>query len=199
MLVTRNGFKMFTDGDLGATLEAERKQIPKRIEELNINCEDLETTSSKLTDEFSIKPLVLDRDNIETSMDKAMIPAEYFPSTFNVYRGKSYEKSVAVFKVSLDGELDLLKLRPSTFMMWTEEVDVEDSNLVFEIIILNEDADVIKKERDDFLNKVEQQLQNINGQVSSYNGSLEDYVKTSLEEYCSKKQSNDELLAKLNS
>lgn len=199
MLINRSGFRLFAEYDLGDALSAQLKKAVNEISQKEIDCENSKSFIESYLKEITIERLILDSEAVTARMEKAMIPAEYFPGTFMTDRGNSYEKPIAVFSVPFTGDKQLFNSRPSTFMMWSEEVAIEGNNLVFEIIVFSEDADKIKVERDGIISKINQQLVNINNQVDAYNASLPKNITDIVNAECKKRSSESDLLSKLNS
>ena len=67
---------------------------------LNVNEEDY--IAHKVS-EAQMDPIEIHEDKIYASSSEQMIPAEYFPSSFNVYSGKSYKKDVIKFHIPFSG------------------------------------------------------------------------------------------------
>ncbi len=201
MLFTRSGFRLFAKFDLGAVLEAQTKKIEEEVlaDSSVVNLKDEEKYIQNLVEEKSIARVVLDPSKIKVDLTKAMIPAKYFPSSFGVDRGEEYEKKIAVFSVPFSGDKELLESKPSTFMLWSEEVSVEDNCIVFEIIVFSDDADSLKKERDDIVGKIQQRLDNINQQVDGYNETLNQKITGFVKQSKENHKKDSDLLSELNS
>src|SRR3989344_7974373 len=99
MLISRSGIRIFNDFDLRATLEAQLKNLQTKIEE-TVKTEPLNDKSDfimGLAKENEIKILELYKDKIKLTSSQQMIPAEFFPPSFFVSRGKNYPKEVISF------------------------------------------------------------------------------------------------------
>lgn len=201
MLLTRHGFRLFTGFDLSAALEAQIKKVEEEVlaDPSVVNLEDEDEYIRNLIEEKTVMRLVLDPSKTKVDLTKAMIPAEYFPNSFSIDRGEKYEKKVAIFSVPFSGDKELLESKPSTFMSWTKEVSIEDNHIVFEIIVFSDDADSLKKERDDIIGKIQQQIDNINQQVDSYNETLNEKIAGFIKRSKENHKKDSDLLSELNS
>ena len=136
-------------------------------------------------------------DTYATSREEK-IPAEKFPKgSFFVERGKKYDKNVIEFNIPFSGNKELLKCTPSSRMLWTIEVKVEDGCVCFDIIDFHEDADKINRRYDDNKSSIEKQLSNVRGEVKSFNNSLNDKARKVFEERKENLLDKNDLLSNL--
>ena len=198
MLITQRGFTMFKDFDLEGNLRASISKLQQSIESdstiLNQNEESYIILKTK---EYEIAPLVLYIDKITASHQEFDIPASYFSSGFMMRDRQSFPKPVFTFHLPFDGDSQLLKTKPSTFMMWTDEISVSGNEIKFEIINFSDEVEKIQKSRDEFLSKLQQQITNINNQVNAYNSELKDIITTSIKKAKAKFNTQADILSKL--
>lgn len=174
MLITRRGFKAFNEYDLSQTLDA---QISRLREEVKSSIQSRQTESvSSLVEKYKLAPLAFDIQNLTISTTTANIPAEYFPNNFFVERGQKYQKEILQFYLPYIGDSTLLKCVPSTRILWTEEIDIDGNNLVFELIKFSEDVENIRKERDKIIDYLTKQADNINKQITQYNNVISQII-----------------------
>lgn len=131
---------------------------------------------------YRVDPLVFDWDSRWVSDREDMIPAEKFPFGFNVYEGKRYPKQVITYHLPYGGEDELLKCQPSSCILWTTEVRIENNHVVFDIINWRDNSDEIKREADHILNNIRSQANNIDAEVAVYNQELEGETKRIVQE-----------------
>ena len=198
MLLGRHGFRLFTDYDLYAGLEAMLTRLQKDIEsDSKVTTQPEEEYVLAKVKEATIKPLTLFTDRITVSQREAEIPGRYFPSGFWVEAHESYPKPVFTFHLPFDGNEQFLRMKPSTFIMWTDEVAVQNGEIEFEVINFSDDVNAIQKGRDEFLSHLQGQIGNINKDIDSYNSKLETIVRNSLKKAKEKFSTQADILSKL--
>lgn len=126
-----------------------------------------------------------------------MIPAEYFPSSFYVNRGNSYKKGVIKFHVPISGNLELLKLTPSSRLLWSMPVEISYDEFTFEIINFSDYTDAIVREKDSNMTIVIKQLGNVNSEVQRYNSTLETQIKSAFDSRKNRIKAKSGVLASL--
>ena len=145
---------------------------------LNVNEEDY--ISHKVS-EAQIDLIEIHEDKIYASSSEQMIPAEYFPSSFNVYSGKSYKKDVIKFHIPFSGNADHLKLMPSSRILWSMDVEIAQNEFCFEIINFSDDSESIVREKDSNLRSIMQQYEHVRTEINQYNNTLEKKIKQAFE------------------
>lgn len=195
MLITRSGFNAFNEYDLSATLEAQLSRLKDDVK-VAINSGRTEEIAA-LAEKHKLTPLAFDTQNLTVSTSTAMIPAEYFPNNFFVDAGKKYQKDILVFHLPFIGDPSLLHCVPSTRILWTEKIDSEGNDVIFEIIKFNDDVDEIRKERDKVVNFLNQQGANINKQIDQYNEAIKNVVAETEIQTRSQISKNEEFLSQL--
>jgi len=189
---------MFTEYDLDENLRNFLNNIRKEIEsDRNILESDENEYKNNKISKHKIEPLSIFPEEITLSQKEYPIPAEYFPAMFDIERGESYPKPVLTFHIPFKGDAQWLKCRPSTFLSWTTEVDVEDSSIIFEIINFDNDVEKVKRDRDSFVKNLQTQIANINQNISNYNKQLESFIEESIKNSKNKFKEQDDFLSKL--
>ncbi|HLA96791.1 MAG TPA: hypothetical protein VK612_13800 [Pyrinomonadaceae bacterium] len=121
---------------------------------------------------YDVVPLNFQWELMEVTDSEQMIPAERFPSHYFVNRGESYPKQVLRFHIPFIGEAELLKYKPSTYIMWSIDVMVEKDSIGIDFISFNDDSAPIQREFEGTRNKIKSQLNNVLTEVASFNMSL---------------------------
>jgi hypothetical protein len=198
MLITRHGFKMFVDYDLDGNLRNFLNNIQREIEADRqvLEIEEGEYLKNRVA-KHSLQPLVIYPDKITVSQKEYPIPSNYFPRSFDVDRGQSFPKQVFTFHLPFGGDPQWLKCRPSSFMHWTEEVDVQNNEIIFEVINFRNNPEEIKKERDEFVSKFQSQIGNLNKDIEGYNSQLGKVIGDSISKAKSKFKNQDDILSSL--
>jgi hypothetical protein len=135
--------KLFAEGRLSQVLESQRAKLKQEIESqqqnylLNANETQL---VAHFVDKYRIEPIVLQEDKVYATDRESMIPAERFDDfRFSVEPGEAYRKQVVRFHISFAGDADLLRLAPSTRIIWTQDVSVENGEICFEAVAWEDD------------------------------------------------------------
>jgi hypothetical protein len=176
--------RIFGERELSGFLDASKQNVLSSIDSekddyiLNVN--ECDYIAHKLSESI-IEPLEIHEDQIYASSCERMIPAEHFPSSFNVYSGKSYEKNVIKFHVPISGNIQLLHCVPSTRLMWTMGVEVNGAEFSFEIINFSNDTENIVREKDSNLSSIMQQLAHVLRDVEQFNSTFETQIKSAFE------------------
>ena len=198
MLITRSGFDMFKEYDLGANLRQFSSNLQKDIESDSSvrNMPEEEYVVEKIK-KSTLPELILHVDKISVKQTEADIPGRFFPFGFSVEPHESFPKPVFIFHIPFEGNKDLFRCRPSTFMMWSEEIAISNNEVIFEVINFRDDPELIKKERDDFISKLETQVSNLNNEIRVYNSKLEDNVRTFYKKAKEKFDKQSDILSQL--
>lgn len=171
---------IFAERGLRDYLEQQKRSVIQTIENesddylLNVNERDYIQHKSA---QAYVEPLEIHEDQIYASSSEQMIPAEYFPNTFNVYAEKSYKKDVIKFHVPFSGNADLLTCVPSSRIRWTMDIELSNQEFCFEIINFSDDVETIKREKDSNMRNIMQQLNNVDTEVKDYNAGIEAQIK----------------------
>ena len=147
--------------DFGGTIESENDNYI-----LNVNEDDY--IAHKVS-EATVENLEIHVDDIYASSSEQIIPAEYFPSGFHVYSGRSYKKDVIKFHVPISGNIQLLHCMPSSRILWTMDIEVSRDEFCFEIINFRDDAEGIVREKDSNIRSIMQQYENVRSEVERAN------------------------------
>lgn len=198
MLYSREGFIIFNGYDLEQILQVKNKKLQKEIEAEGISdIEDEDSYIESKIKEYSISPLVFYPNRLTVKVKELPIPSNYFPSTYWVDEGHSYNKPVLTYYLPFDGNPDLFGGKPSTRILRSEKVFIEGNNLGFEIINFNNDVTEINSQKDDVINFIINQSKHVNDEVNRYNEGLRQFVKESIERVRDKNKASADLLSQL--
>lgn len=195
MLITRSGFKAFNEYDLSATLDAQLSRLREDIESLIKSGSTGEIAA--IAEKHKLTPLAFDTQNMTVETTSANIPAEYFPNSFFVREGKSYQKDVLVFHLPFIGDQDLLRCVPSSRILWTEEITVDNGEIIFELIKFSDDVDEIRRKRDEVISFLTRQGENVNKQIEQYNNSINQVITDTESQTRSQISKHEEFLEQL--
>jgi hypothetical protein len=169
--------KLFNEGSLRDVLESQIRKLKGEVESQDRNYL-LNANETQLilhfTDKYRIEPLEVHADKIYASDREELIPAERFDNfRFNVERGEKYRKQVVTYHIPFSGDQNLLRFAPSTRLLWTQEVNVSNSEILFDLINWSDDAASISREAESFLKSVQTQAGHVATEVNAFNGRLE--------------------------
>jgi len=199
MLVNRSGFRIFNEYDLSTTLDGQFSRVKKEVE-IGIKTSRPKNEAEYIADQlekYKINILIFRPDDLTVTTREEMIRSEYFGSGFLVDPGKSYSKEVFSFHLPFSGDESLLHCVPSTRIMWTEEIAIEDKEIVFDIINFYNDAEKIKADKDRILKYLIEQAEHVNKQINQYNSNLEQIIRTAIGQTIDKITQQSELLSRL--
>jgi len=156
---------------LDAVLRAMKQEVDgePRNNLLNANQEDY---VDYLVSRYSVEALTFEWERVSVSDREVNIPAERFPSSFCVRRGGSYPKQVITYAIPFAGDPGLLEMQPSTFQMWTEDVEVWGGVVRFDVICWNNDAEQVRREAERTMGLIRQNAGNVEAQVTRFNSDL---------------------------
>ena len=110
---------------------------------------------------------------------------ERFPGRgfdFGVQRNESYEKQAIYYHIPFSGNKIFLEMKPSQYIMWTKEVEIQDSEIVFEVINWNDDPEQIKREAFECISRISELSNNLSNEIISYNNSLKGKITKIVQE-----------------
>lgn len=184
---TPEWFTIFGEKPLSEFLSVQNRKLQSVIQQesddyiSNINEEEF---VSFLVEQLSIIPPVLDFNNVSGSSTTRLIPAERFPSGFDVCRGNSYPKDVFIYHIPYDGDIQLLQYDPEVYIDDLNNVRgyIQDAHLCFEIIAFYNDFSQIKQNAQSRLNKIQEKYSQLISKVFDYNYTLKWNVERIIED-----------------
>ncbi|TRZ77258.1 hypothetical protein D4R87_03010, partial [bacterium] len=129
MFIVRAGFKVFNEYDLLAILNDRSLRLQEKVKSL-VNAGRAKEIF-EIAEKHKITMFHFDIQNLTVETKKSDIPAEFFSNSFLVQSGRKYQKDVLIFRLPFTGDQDMLHCRPSTHILWTEEIAIEGNDIVF--------------------------------------------------------------------
>lgn len=172
---------IFAEGELSHFLASLHEEIKAAVRsetaEYLLNVDEYEYLQH-LLDRFQLEPLQIHFDKVSVSTREEMISADRFPrSSFMVRAGEKYPKQVFRYYIPYEGTEELLKCIPNPRALWSQEVELEDGNICFDIIDFYGDAERVKGEANRIMKPMSQQLENVTNQVNTYNKQVTIFIK----------------------
>jgi hypothetical protein len=169
--------KIFAEQDLYAVLEGRLQQVKQEIfsagSDYLLNTNETQYVEY-LASRYRIEPVTIDFEGVSASTREEMIAAERFPNAFefNIERGRRYPKQVITYHLPFSGNAELLRCKPSSRILWTTEVRLEQGAVCFDVVNWRGEADSIKREADQIIGNIRQQAGNVTSEVAGFNNRL---------------------------
>lgn len=123
-----------------------------------------------LVSSFSLEPPAIHFDKVEASAQEKLVPArDYFTSA----AGQKYKKQVVTFHIPFTGDPVLLQCAPSTRLVWSMPVRLENGCFCFDCVDYEGDGSGVKREYNAAKSNIEQQLSHLLKELTSFNQGLE--------------------------
>jgi len=169
---------LFSKYDLGGTLENKFTEIQSEIERmgddrlLNTSVSDM---VSYLVEKHLVESIQLDESGITVDQDEAHIDVSGDSDRYIRDRSRPFhvKGTSNVFYVPFTGEADLFYCQPSTTTSLTPTGHIEGNELVLKYDTTEHDPEKLKNQFDQDLTLIKRYLGWIEGQVTSFNSSLE--------------------------
>jgi hypothetical protein len=154
-----------------------KQEINGKPEYYILNVNEIEFVAY-LVDNYSLENIYLHEEEITVSKFEKQIPADMFPviGLFSYSPEESYKKEVIRYHVPYSGNVELLKCKPERWVMGTEKVMISDNCVCFDIINFYDSPENIKQSANEKLSLIKSQLENVKGQVSKFNDSLQEHA-----------------------
>jgi hypothetical protein len=177
MLGKKSSFKAFGEGSLSDVLRrqtlAARKKVLDTDDNTILNVSEtsiVETTAAQ----FLIEPPLLDFDNITRSDPiEVDVPTKWLPTYFDRRPGQTVRKPAVYFFIPFSGEIDVIRYTPNVFSAVAPEVFIEGGSLLgFEVVLLDETPEELKREKDEMISRLKSNLKGIQRDVKQFNETL---------------------------
>ena len=109
---------------------------------------------------------------------EADVPADYFPSTYNVYRGKAYRKEIIQYFIPVTGDINLLNYKPAATIFIGGSGGnflIQGNELLVEFINFNNDAEDIKQKYDREVSGIHDNYEALMRNIEVYRNSLRSF------------------------
>ena len=167
--------KLFAEGTLDELLNQRSGSIKEKIwgesSQYLFNVNEDEYLGF-VNDEFRIELLFIHFEGCQISEQEEMISADRFPCDFYVREHNSYPKKVVTYHIPYTGNEDLLRLRPSAYLVSTRRVTRESGCICFKIINFRDNPDEIMRDAEDVLNFIRTQVAHVNDDLNRFNTSI---------------------------
>lgn len=189
--------RIFHEGELSEFLDGQIRKLTTEVHgepENKLLNVDRTQYVDYLVDKYRVDAIEFLWDEMTVDQSERMIPAEQHGFGWNVYPGKSYPRQVLVYELSYVGTKELLRLAPSTRVMWTEDLKVSDSAVWFEVVNFNLNPDQIKAKAEYFTSHLKRQSDYSRKDVNEFNKRLRARVESTVDHRKSQLLENRQLL-----
>ena len=164
----------------GKMLNEIRNESPNKL--LNVNESDY---VRYLADKFQVEPIEFNFDAIQISHSEKLIRVEDHPfnsgAHFTHSRREAYPRQVITFHLPFTGDHWLLNCLPSTYLAgWVLEIEELQNEITFDLINWQNDAEVLKREKESNIDRIRKQTENLVNEVTTFNSQLEPQARQSV-------------------
>lgn len=169
-------FRAFSEYDGFSLIERQKQSIVAAVNNqsddyiLNVNKAEY---IAHLVSTYTIHPLEIHADQLSVSTEERMIPAEMHPASYFVRGGASYPKDVFTYHLPFTGQVDLLKVRASSWSTSPPRIAVSGQEITFEIINFNMESQTIKTAADRTVSDLVAQNAYLTKDLTNFNISIE--------------------------
>ncbi|TPF17991.1 hypothetical protein [Priestia megaterium] len=174
-----NAITLFSAYKLYDYLEKRKSKLKENIDGissdyiLNANEEDYKAHIKEI---YMIDLIKLNIDQSYIKKEDEYIAAEEFPFNYYVVKGKSYRKTVYYIFIPFEGDDEVLLHRPSTFTLSPSRAHIENGKLVLRCVQFEKGIEEINKTYEEFIKKMNIELERVNSDLSSYNKEVVEMV-----------------------
>ena len=175
----------FQSGDLRDFLEARFEKAKARIDgekgDYLLNVGE-ERYVNHIVDEFRLEPVTFRWDDIQATPDETQVPAERLPFNFLGEPGRSYKKPVYRIHLPFDGDAELIKYRPSRYILQTLPGRASGREVVWEVPDLHDgtENESLRQEVESGKRFLREMGENSRKDVATFNDGLPDRVRARL-------------------
>ena len=191
---------IFTEYELSAVLENQssklRGDIESQSESYILNVNETEFIDY-LVKEYSINPLVINADGVFISHDEKAVPIQSFGRGFYSGMKTTAKKVVVKYHLPFQGDANLLKCKPSSWIMWSTEVTVENNCICFEVPSLTDNPEEIKRTAQSTIDNILRQAESVTGEVAGFNSRLRNEAQQAFQSRKQRYLKNNDLVASL--
>ncbi len=154
---------------------------------LNVNQEDF---LEYLETQHRIQPIHICEEGLSVSTHTEMIPAEHHSFNYFVEPGESYERDVIRYHLPFDGDPQLLRVQPSTWLSNHPLVRLHNNEILFDIVNFSLSSEQIKQEAEKTLGTIRTLASNLNKDIENFNARIREEAAKRFD------QKKDEILKK---
>jgi hypothetical protein len=180
-LYSRSNIRIFSEQDFFSVVAQTEANIRQTIDRENddyiLNVNQAQYTAH-LADKYRMESITLLSDQVYATESEEPIRAEQHPGNFFVVSGKSYPRQVITFHIPYAGDKELLKIKPTQFIMWTQQLPVSENEILYSVTVFSDTAESVEREYQSFLSRIQQQLGYLQNDIAQFNLSLEGKIQS---------------------
>lgn len=138
-------------------------------------------------------------DQVYADSYEGDVPAEYFPKSYDVYRGMKYKKEIIQFFIPCSGNISLLNYCPASvmYMGGSGHFEIRNNTLLAEFINFSNNAEEIKRNYLNEANGIHGNYNALKNDIDNYNNGLKEQIASQLNQRKQKLLSKNNLLSSL--
>jgi len=138
-------------------------------------------------------------DQVNADSYEADIPAEYFPKSFHVNKGKKYKKEIIQFFITCSGNINLLAYSPANIISFGGggHFEIKGDSIVAEFINFSNNAEEINRNYQSEVNGVHSNYNHLRNDIIAFNNSLKSHIQSVFSQRKAKLLSKNNLLSSL--
>jgi hypothetical protein len=180
---TNSSFELYNGHFVDDLFPAIKNKIAEEIfkySDIEITNQNEAVLADTLFQKYSLDFPEIHLDQVSISTFEKDIPAEHFPTEFNVFAGKTYKKDVIIYHIPYSGDIDILKFRPNPFSLSGGskfKIDRNEKCFLIEVINFYNDKERIKKQYEEALRYLaDRNYYNLRENCSAFNNSLRNEI-----------------------
>ncbi len=166
-IFAENPLRQYLEGLLNGMRQTIHSEDKNRL--LNIN----ETEYIEyLVSQYTIEPLTFHQDQVHVSSHEGNVRVGDHAFDYGRNPSDIIKRQIVRYHLPYSGEQRLLSLTPSSQIMWSIDVNVNQCEITFDIVNWSDDAEAIKIKADQILDNLINQAQNSTNEINQYNAKL---------------------------
>ncbi len=173
--------RVFDQNDINDLFDQIRRQLKSEIQELGQDAVfgvSEQQLIDSLVQKYEIEELQIDFDQTDATRQEATVN---YGSEYDYGRGGSRRSLVFTYHIPITGNQDLLKYRPTTSLLWSEDMQVVDNELLFKVSLERDDAGQVNKDTKRIFSNLKQQNLSLRSDITRFNQQLRVDVATALQ------------------
>lgn len=182
-MYNRNNNIIFTKGRISEIFQGAfdtiHSIIEKETENYILNANETEYTEH-LESKYKLDIPELHFDQVNVDSYERDVPAEFFPMNFEVGTGKKYKKEIIQFFIPCSGNINLLAYGPANIFSFGGggNFEIKGNSIVAEFINFSNNGEEINRKYQSELNGIHSNYNYLRNDITSYNISLNNHIKS---------------------
>ncbi len=119
----------------------------------------------------------IDWGGVTASKSEKRISASDLSHRHRTFDHGPFVAQIVTFHVSFKGDTRLLRCRPTIRKVWAHDIEILANEFTFDVLNLNNDAEYIRREKDNFIKSTSEVLCNIEDDLAKFRVQLETHAR----------------------